>query len=140
MGEQKTKFSSFLDNMCLARSVICATEYYNNKKLRLSRYVRQTQLTRRCEILYQRAGYKAGGIRLGEIENFFKKIPEIFNEYKINIYDLETMGKRIMTVGKGAKQIFLLREGGHFNVIKSITGFRAARYYCVDCDKVQKIQ
>ena len=123
--------------MCLARSVLGAIEHYNNKNVRLARFIRTSKLTRRCIQLYKEAGYsKIKGVKLGEIENFFKNIPTIFNKYKIHVYDVQTMGKRILSIGKGEKDLFLLKEEGHFNVIKSITGFRAGRYYCLGCDQV----
>ena len=65
---------------------------------------------------------------------------KVFSKYlniEINIFDSEQLNKLIFTANKGANdKIYLLKTRNHFGVIKSMTAFLDAPYYCHECKKV----
>ena len=126
------------DTTCLARSIVTAVANLHPEKwtktqlhdgFNKSRKLQKEQAMK----LHEEANVEINdyGNDLSDIEKFAKHL-----EIEISIIDAEQFNSIVHTANKGSEdKIYLLKTRNHFDVIKSLTAFYDAPYYCHECKK-----
>ena len=126
------------DTICLARAIVTAhanlrPERWSNTQLKngfnSSRKLQRLQAMK----LHEDAHVEINnyGNDLSDIETFAKHL-----DIEINVINAEQSNSIIYTANKCSKdKIYLLKTKNHFDVIKSLTAFYDAPYYCHECKK-----
>jgi hypothetical protein len=128
------------DSTCLAAALIVAVEYQKcglvgrTVKRKFGRVAGPELLSGMARQLCRDAGVDLGhGGRYEHIEQF----QNYLTEYTIVVYSSRTGTARYFTgdMASGRPRLNLIMENFHYNVVLSLTGAFAARYFCEWCSK-----
>ena len=124
--------------ICLARAIV--TAYANLKPERWSKRQLQDGCNKSRKLQKKQATklHRDADVSINDYDNDLSDV-ETFAEHlgiEINIINSEQFNNLIYTANKGSEdKIYLLKRRNHFDVIKSMTGFKDTSYFCHDCKK-----
>jgi len=124
------------DALCCARAIVTAKAKLDNDRqwnnIRLGRKVQK----QRALLLHQEANVPQGPCGYEELTQF-SHAPSLFN-YRLILVDADRAFHRKAfspPMGPNEKQIILLHQKGHYDVITSLQGFFGTSYACAHCLK-----
>ncbi|XP_068905936.1 putative leucine-rich repeat-containing protein DDB_G0290503 isoform X1 [Tenebrio molitor] len=132
------------DNLCCPRAVIVGLTYHTNiilgkeydrNDIRYIRMGRNLQTTLAQELCNQLGEYNRNYFTLDDIAN----IERILN-IQIKIVAAECFNSIIYSGPEKDVNVYLYKNGNHFDTINSMTSFYGQSYYCKKCDKPYQIK
>ena len=130
------------DSICLARAIVTAVANINKSKWTESQLKDGFNRSRKLQKDMAEKLHEEAGVEINEFGSTLEDVKRFANHLKIqiNIVDGEYFNELIFSSENehNSQMIYLYKNGNHFDVITSMTGFLDKSYYCHTCKKSYK--
>ena len=130
------------DSICLARAIVTAVANINKSKWTESQLKDGFNWSRKLQKDMAEKLHEEAGVEINEFGSTIEDVKRFANHLKIqiNIVDGEYFNELIFSTENehNSQMIYLYKNGNHFDVITSMTGFLDISYYCHTCKKSYK--
>ena len=130
------------DSICLARAIVTAVANINKSKWTQTQLKDGFNRSRKLQKDMAEKLHEEAGVEINEFGSTLEDVKTFANHLKIqiNIVDGEHFNDLIFSTENehNSQMIYLHKNGNHFDVITSMTGFLCKSYYCHTCKKPYK--
>ena len=130
------------DSICLARAIVTAVANINKSKWTQTQLKDGFNRSRKLQKDMAEKLHEEAGVEINEFGSTLEDVKTFANHLKIqiNIVDGEYFNELMFSTENehNFQMIYLYKNGNHFDVITSMTGFLCKSYYCHTCKKPYK--
>ena len=130
------------DSICLARAIVTAVANINKSKWTQTQLKDGFNRSRKLQKDMAEKLHEEAGVEINEFGSTLEDVKTFANHLKIqiNIVDGEYFNELMFSTENehNFQMIYLYKNGNHFDVITSMTGFLCKSYYCHTCKKSYK--